>query len=163
MFYDVTGGSTAQPCNVSNYATKAAGSMPASTCVTNGDGTNGVMEITGSQPYVAANGFDVASGLGSINVAALVASFPALDRTPGLAVASLGHHRHLDVERRCQRDPGLRRLSGHGPGPVSSTPVQQNVTGTSATVSGLQFGQSTSSRLQPCPRTASFAALEPRC
>jgi fibronectin type 3 domain-containing protein len=30
---------------------------------------------------------------------------------------------------------------GTAPGPVSSTPVKQNVTGTSTTVSGLQFGQ----------------------
>ena len=142
VFYDVTSGSAAQPCNASNYATKAAGSMPASTCVTNGDGTNGVMEIADSQPYVAANGFDVASGLGSINVAALVGSYQPSTAPTGLAVAVSGTTATLTWSADANATQGYDIYQGTFPGTVSATPVQQNVTGTSATVSGLQFGQS---------------------
>ena len=48
IFYDVTAGSSAQPCKVSGYATNApAGSSPASTCGTQSGDANGIMEIGG--------------------------------------------------------------------------------------------------------------------
>jgi subtilase family serine protease len=140
IFYDVTAGSSAQPCKVSNYNTKAAGSSPTSTCGTESGDATGIMEISGAQSYAARTGFDIASGLGSINASALIASFVSSSAPTGLKATAAGQVATLTWTA----DAGATSYDvyqGTAPGPVSSTPVKQNVTGTSTTVSGLQFGQ----------------------
>jgi Fibronectin type III domain len=143
VFYDVTAGSSAQPCKVSSYhsnSTATPASLPASTCVTEGGDKTGVMEINGVQSYAAGTGFDIASGLGSINASALLASFVANPAPSGLAVSVSGQSATLTWTA----DGGAASYDiyqGAAPGPVSSSPVQANVTGTSTTVAGLQFGQ----------------------
>jgi subtilase family serine protease len=140
IFYDVTAGSSAQPCKVSNYTAKAAGSSPTSTCGTESGDATGIMEINGAQSYAAGTGFDIASGLGSINASALIASFVSSSAPTGLKASASGQV----VTLTWNTDAGATSYDvyqGTAPGPVSSTPVKQNVTGTSTTVSGLQFGQ----------------------
>jgi subtilase family serine protease len=144
IFYDVTAGSSAQPCSVAQYGTSQNApelqSSPASTCGTeNGDAT-GIMEIGGVQSYGAGTGFDIASGLGSINAAALIAAFQAAPAPSGLTVGASGQVATLTWTADASATT-YDVYQGTAPGPVSSTPVQQNVTGTSTTVSGLQFGQ----------------------
>jgi subtilase family serine protease len=140
VFYDVTAGSSAQPCKVSGYSTNAAGSSPLSTCGTEDSYKTGIMEINGVQSYAAGTGFDIASGLGSINAAALVASFVSSPAPSGLSASVAGQTATLTWTA----DAGATSYDvyqGIAAGSVSSSPVQANVTGTSTTVSGLQFGQ----------------------
>ncbi|HTV96948.1 MAG TPA: fibronectin type III domain-containing protein [Steroidobacteraceae bacterium] len=140
VFYDVTSGSSAQPCSVAHYSASASGSAPASTCASDGGDATGVMQIAGVQSYAAASGFDLASGLGSINVAALVSNFQAASAPSGLAVSVSGNSATLTWTADGNATLGYDIYQGSGT--VSSSPIQQNVSGTSATVTGLQFGQS---------------------
>ncbi len=140
VFYDVTAGSSAQPCKASGYATSAAGSSPASTCGTESGHATGIMEIGGVRSYAAGTGFDIASGLGSINAAALVAAFVSNPAPSGLSVSVSGQTATLTWTA----DAGAASYDlyqGTAPGPVSASPIQTQVTGTSTTVAGLQFGQ----------------------
>jgi subtilase family serine protease len=140
VFYDVTTGSSAQPCNVSGYSTNAAGSSPLSTCVTESGDKTGIMEIGGVQSYAAGTGFDIASGLGSINASALIASFVSSPAPSGLSASVSGQTATLTWTADASA-ASYDVYQGTAPGSVSSSPVQANMTGTSATVSGLQFGQ----------------------
>jgi subtilase family serine protease len=140
VFYDVTAGSSAQPCKVSGYSSNAAGSSPSSTCGTENSYKTGIMEINGAQSYAAGTGFDIASGLGSINASALIASFASVSAPSGLTASVSGETATLTWAA----DTGAASFNvyqGTAPGPVSSSAVQANVTGTSTTVSGLQSGQ----------------------
>jgi subtilase family serine protease len=140
VFYDVTAGSSAQPCKVSSYTSDPTIESFASTCVTeNGDKT-GIMEIGGVQSYAAGTGFDIASGLGSINAAALIASFVSSPAPSGLAASLSGQTATLTWTPDASA-ASYDVYQGVAPGSVSSSPVQTHMTGTSTTVSGLQFGQ----------------------
>jgi subtilase family serine protease len=143
VFYDTTKGSNAQPCSVAHYAAASAGSQPASTCVpeTVGDMT-GIMEINGSPDYAASAGFDVATGLGAINAGALINTVIASAPPTGLAASALGQTVTLTWSADAGASSGYDIYQGKAPGAVSPTPIKQNVTGTSAVISGLQFGQS---------------------
>jgi subtilase family serine protease len=140
VFYDVTAGSSAQPCKVSGYGTNAAGSSPLSTCGTENSDKTGIMEINGVQSYGAGTGFDIASGLGSINATALIASFASVSAPSGLTASVSGQTATLNWTADAS-GASFNVYQGTAPGPVSSSSVQGNVTGTSTTVSGLQFGQ----------------------
>jgi len=142
IFYDVTAGSDAQPCKVSTYAADAAASLPASTCGHNSGQATGIMEINTTQVYAAGSGFDVATGLGSINAANLIAAFQALSAPTGLTASASGQTVTLNWTASANATLGYDIYQGPAPGPVSSTPIQQHVMGTTATVSGLPFGQS---------------------
>jgi subtilase family serine protease len=143
VFYDVTSGTSAQPCKVSGYSTNQTGSSPTSTCSTSGGSgsdTTGIMATTGARSYAAGTGFDLASGLGSINATALVASFVSSPAPSGLTVSVSGQTATLTWTA----DAGAASFNayqGMAPGPVSSSAVRTGITGTSTTVSGLQFGQ----------------------
>jgi subtilase family serine protease len=140
IFYDVTAGSSAQPCNVSSYSKNAAGSAPAGSCVADAGEATGIMEIGGVASYAAGTGYDVASGLGSINAAALVASFVSSPAPSGLTASVSGQA----VTLTWTADPGASSYDiyqGTAPGSVSSSPIQTAVSGTATTVSGLQFGE----------------------
>jgi subtilase family serine protease len=140
VFYDVTAGSSAQPCKVSGYSTNSAESSPASTCGASGSDTTGIMEIGGAQSYVAGTGFDIASGLGSINASALIASVASVPVPSGLTASLSGQTATLTWTADTSAT-SYNVYQGTAPGPVASSPVQANVTGTSTTVSGLQRGQ----------------------
>jgi subtilase family serine protease len=140
VFYDVTAGSSAQPCKVPGYSTNAAGSLPASTCGTESGDKTGIMEINGVQSYVAGAGFDIASGLGSINASALVASFVSSPAPSGLSASLSGQTATLTWTADSSA-VSYNVYQGTAPGSVSSSAVQADIAGTSTTVSGLQFGQ----------------------
>jgi subtilase family serine protease len=142
VFYDVTAGSNAQPCSVANYAASASGSLPASTCVSESSDSTGIIEVSGTPQYQAFPGLDIASGLGSINAAALIGSTQSLTAPNGLAASASGQTVTLTWTADASATVGYDIYQGLTPGAVSLTPIQRNVTGTSTTVSGLQLGQS---------------------
>jgi hypothetical protein len=135
IFYNVTGGSNATPCTVASFSD--AGSAPASTCVSSSGQANGIMELNGAPQYTAGTGFNLATGLGSINATNLVLALylptpTGLAATPGGQSVSLSwtaepHATSFDV------------YQATATGNEGTTPVQSAVTGTSVTVSGLQF------------------------
>jgi predicted phage tail protein len=141
VFYDITNGSNAQPCSVADYAANAAASSPASTCVSESGDTTGIMEINSQPEYGTFQGFGFASGLGSINAAALIDAVQGNTAPSGLAASADGQTVMLTWAVDANATLGYDVYEGAGPGQVSSTPVQQNIMGTSTTISGLQFGQ----------------------
>ena len=141
-FYDVTVGSNDQPCSVANYAGKASDSLPASTCFGEAGDSTGVMEVNGIQDYGANIGFDLATGIGSINATALIASVQGSTAAPsGLAWAASGQTVNLYWTADANATQGYDIFQGTFPGTVSPIPVLQNVTNPNANVTGLQFGQ----------------------
>jgi subtilase family serine protease len=137
VFYDVIAGSSATPCEVASYS--ATGSLPASTCAAAAGDANGIMEIGGTADYAAAAGFNLASGLGSINAAGLVAAM-SLPAPSGVAAGNSG----LTVNLSWTAEPNavsFNVFQGAQSGQEGATPVLTGATGTSATVSGLQNGQ----------------------
>ena len=141
VFYDVTAGSNAQPCSVANYAANAAGSLPASTCFFGAGDATGIMAINGAESYPAGAGFDLASGLGSINAAALVATVQSLSAPTGLTASASGQTVTLTWTADSIATQGYDVYQGTALGALSSTPVQSNVSGTSTAISGLELGQ----------------------
>jgi fibronectin type 3 domain-containing protein len=141
-FYDIVSGSNAQPCEVSSYATSSTGSLPASTCANEGNASykTGIMEARGTQDYAASQGFDIATGLGSINAAVLVSAFQASAPPTGLNAAAAGATVTLTWTADTFATHGFDVYQGTAPGQESSTPIQQKITGTTTTVTGLQAG-----------------------
>ena len=141
VFFDVTAGSNAQPCSVANYSAAGASSLPASTCATESGYATGIMEVNGTQGYATFPGLDIASGLGSVNAAGLIAAVQGTTAPSGLAASVSGQTVTLTWASYAGAT-GYAIYEGTGPGRVSYTPIRQNVTGTSTAVAGLQFGQS---------------------
>lgn len=139
VFFDITTGSNAQPCSVAKYGANAAGSMPASTCVSESGDATGIMEVNGTQDYVANIGFEIASGLGSINAAALIAAVQSSTAPSGLAASVNGQTVTLTWTSDPNATVGYDIYEGMTPGRSLSL-VQQDVVGTSAVISSLQFG-----------------------
>ncbi len=116
--------------------------MPTSTCVAPSGDANGIMLPSGSNStttYSAATGFDLASGLGSVNAAYLVLglALPAptgLTGTPGGETASLTWAAEPQAT-------SFNVYQGSQPGNEDPTPVVTGATGTSTTVSSLTYGQ----------------------
>jgi subtilase family serine protease len=136
-FYNVVAGTSATPCEVSAYS--ATGSLPASTCAASAGEANGIMEIGGTAEYGAAAGFNLATGLGSINATGLVLAV-LLPAPTGVAASNSG----LTVELSWTAEPNATSFNvfqGTQSGQEGTTPVLTGATGTSATVSGLQNGQ----------------------
>jgi subtilase family serine protease len=140
-FYDVTTGSNAQPCAPAYYTTHATNSRPVSICSAGGQ-TTGLMEVSGAQNYAADVGFDLATGIGSINATALIASVQAPTTAPtGLTWTSSGQTVSLSWNADAGATQGYDIYQGTVPGILSPTPVRQNVASTTAGFSGLQLGQ----------------------
>jgi subtilase family serine protease len=142
VFFDVTAGSNAQPCSVANYVAASAGSLPASTCVTESGYATGIMEVNGMQNYGTFPGLDIATGLGSINAAGLIAAVQGTTAPSGLAASASGQTATLTWTTDASATLGYDIYEETATGAESYTPIQQNVTGTSTVVSNLQFGQS---------------------
>jgi subtilase family serine protease len=141
IFYDITSGSNAQPCSVANYATSATGSSPVSTCGSESGDATGIMELSSSPSYDAVQGYDLATGLGSINASALIAAVQGVSAPSGLAASMSGQSVTLTWNTNAGATQGYDVYEGLGVGGVSTTPVQQNITGTSTTITGLMRGQ----------------------
>jgi subtilase family serine protease len=140
VFYDVTAGSNATGCNVANY--QAAGSQPASTCVAPSGDANGIMVPNGTTStvtYSAATGFDLASGLGSVNATYFILGL-GLPAPSGLAGTPAGQSANLTWTAEPQAT-SFNVYQGAQSGHESTTPVVTRATGTSATVGSLSYGQ----------------------
>ena len=142
VFFDVSNGSNAQPCSVANYTAASTGSIPASTCITESGDPTGIMEVNGTLKYETFLGLDIPSGLGSINAAALIAAVRGTSSPSGLAASATGQSVTLTWTADANATLGYDIYQGTAPGTVSLSPIQQNITGTSAVVTNLQFGQS---------------------
>jgi hypothetical protein len=141
VFYDVNSGSTAQPCSVAHYASNAAGSLPASTCGSESGDATGIMEVAGAQSYAAGVGYDIATGLGSIDAGALIAAVQGTTGPRNLQASTSGQTVTLTWMADPSATQGYDIYQGSGAGPVSSTPVQRNVMAATATIGALDSGQ----------------------
>jgi hypothetical protein len=137
VFYNVTAGSNATPCQVSGYS--AAASLPASTCAAPAGDANGIMETGSSPQYPAGTGYNLATGLGSMNVANLVLAI-YLPAPSGLSARSSGQLVTLTWTAEPHAS-SFDLYQGTQSGKEGSSPAQTGLTGSSATVSGLEFGQ----------------------
>ena len=137
IFYNVTAGSNAMPCEVSAYS--GSGGMPAGTCAAASGEPNGILEINASPQYLAGSGFNPATGLGSINAGALVLAI-YLPAPSGLVASATGQ----TVKLSWSAEPhatGFNVYQGTQSGQEEPTPVLTGRTGSSAAVPGLQYGQ----------------------
>ena len=143
VFYDVTLGGNAQPCAVATFS--GAGSAPASVCDNAGNGgyatglmTAGSAVSPGSYP--AGQGYDLATGLGSVDAANLVAAMSSLAAPSGLTATTSG----TSVTLKWNADASATSFNvyqGTGSGQEGATAVQTGVIADTATVSGLQNAQ----------------------
>jgi subtilase family serine protease len=67
IFNDVTAGSTAQPCSVDEYTGAPSGSLPLGSCFSQPGDALGTVQLNGVDVFPAAYGYDLATGLGSLN------------------------------------------------------------------------------------------------
>lgn len=138
VFNDVTTGSNSQPCNVSKFAT--GGSQPASTCVSQSGDTYGIVTASATAIYNAGSGYDLASGLGSVNAANLVQAITGVAGPSGLAATSSGTTINLSWAASANAT-SYDIYEGTASEAEAGSPVQTGITGTSAAVTGLQAGQ----------------------
>ena len=147
VFYDITLGSNAQPCTVASYSD--TGSAPASVCNNGGNAgfTTGLMSASSAASpgsYSAGQGYDLASGLGSIDAANLVNAFTALIAPSGLAATTSGTSVNLKWNPDSTSGSVFNSFNvyqGTSAGGESSTPVQTLIASDFTLVSGLQHGQ----------------------
>jgi hypothetical protein len=140
VFYDITAGNIAVPCNAQNYAGEPAGTMPRATCATaNSANQYGVLELNSTLAYNSGAGYDLATGLGSINAANLVFASSQEGAPTGLTASLRGGTATLQWNANPKAPSGTtyNLYEGATPGGESPTPVQSGITATTATVAGL--------------------------
>ncbi|MGO9801845.1 MAG: protease pro-enzyme activation domain-containing protein [Steroidobacteraceae bacterium] len=143
VFYDVTLGSNAEPCTVASFSD--TGSAPASVCDNAGNGayTIGLMTATSAASpgsYAAGAGYDLATGLGSIDAVSLIQAASGLAPPSGLAATTTA----TSVSLKWDSDGAATSFNvyqGAAAGKEAEQPVVTGVTGTTASVSGLSSGQ----------------------
>jgi subtilase family serine protease len=139
VFHDITVGTNAVPCSVAGYLGSAPGSLPAGSCVSLGSDAFGILSTGGGIAYSAGSGYDLASGLGSIDAANLVDSTRPPAPPTALAATSTGTSVTLTWDS-AARASSYDIYAGAASGQEGKTPVQTAITGTSATLSGLSYG-----------------------
>jgi CubicO group peptidase (beta-lactamase class C family) len=164
----VTGGSAvnlvvnARPAAATPTFSPAAGTYTSAQSVTLSDTTpgavihyttNGTTPTVSSAQYIAGTPLSisatttiqaiaVASGYANSTVASGTYTVQGTTAPSGLAANASGRTVTLTWTADASATLGYDIYEGTASGTVSSTPIQQNVTGTSTVVSGLQFGQS---------------------
>lgn len=145
VFYDVTLGSNAEPCTVASFAD--TGSAPASVCSNGGNAafTTGLMtasSASGAGSYPAGQGYDLASGLGSIDAANLITAMSALAAPTGLTATSGASGISLQWNADASAT-SFNVYQGTASGQEGASPAQTGATGTSTLVpqAGLTPGQ----------------------
>jgi len=78
VFHDVTTGNNAQPCVVKDWTT-LPGAPVQGVCLSSAGYKYGITTLNNAPAYSAVPGYDLASGLGSVNVANLIAAVTALN------------------------------------------------------------------------------------
>jgi subtilase family serine protease len=145
VFYDVTLGGNAQPCAVATFS--AAGSAPASVCDNAGNGAYATGLMTAGSAvspgsYSAGQGYDLATGLGSVDAANLVAAMSALAAPSGLTATTSG----ATVTLKWSADSSATSFNvyqGTAAGQEGATAVQTGITTDTAMISGLQNATNT--------------------
>ena len=140
IFNDITTGSNTQPCKVSTYA--AANSRPLSGCASASGYDYGLVDGSSSSivAYAAAPGYDLASGLGSVNASIFVEQITGIQAPTNLVVALSGTSANLSWTGLSQATSYNIYESPH-PGGRLVTPLVSAVHGTATVVTGLQPGQ----------------------
>jgi fibronectin type 3 domain-containing protein len=140
IFYDITVGNNAVPCNARNYVGEPAGTRPRATCATaNPNNEYGVLELNSTPAYTSGAGYDLATGLGSINAANLVFASTQDGAPTGLTASLSNGTATLQWSANPKSTAGTTYnvYEGTTPGGESGTPVQSGITATSATITGL--------------------------
>jgi subtilase family serine protease len=145
VFYDITLGSNAQPCSVASFVD--TGSAPTSVCNNGGNAafTTGLMTASsagGPGSYPAGQGYDLASGLGSIDATNLVAAMSALAAPTGLTATAGAAGINLSWNADASA-ASFNVYQGTASGQEGASAVQTGITANSATVAaaGLMPGQ----------------------
>lgn len=125
VFYDVQSGTITQPCD---YSLHFVSNSPSPNCTTSGSNSVGILEISGTDAYNAGAGYDLATGLGSVNVGNLIGQWPT---TGSFILSSV--------------DPSVTIPSASGSGTITFTITSENgFSGTidfsSSSCSGLPSG-----------------------
>ena len=136
VFYDITLGSNAEPCSMASFTD--TGSAPTSVCSNGGNAafTTGLMTASSAGSpgsYAAGPGYDLASGLGSIDAANLVAAMSALAAPTGLTATSGAS----GIALQWNADAAAKSFSvyqGTASGKEGASPVQTGVATDSTTV-----------------------------
>ncbi len=140
VFYDITMGNIAVPCNVQDYVGEPAGTLPRATCAT-AETTDqyGVLELNSVLAYTSGAGYDLATGLGSVNAANLV--YAATQGAPPTSLSAVlrGTAATLQWSANPKAPAGTTYNVNQGTtlGGESTTPVQSGISATMATVAGL--------------------------
>jgi subtilase family serine protease len=71
VFYDVQSGTITQPCDIS-----FPGMTKSPNCTGSGSDQIGILELNGTDAYNAGPGYDLATGLGTVNVGNLIGQWP---------------------------------------------------------------------------------------
>lgn len=145
VFYDITLGSNAQPCAVASFVD--TGSAPASVCDNGGNAglTTGLMtasSASGPGSYAAGQGYDLASGLGSLDAANLIAAMSSLAAPTGLTASASASGITLQWNADASAT-SFNVYQGTASGQEAANPVQTGLTTDTTTVAqaGLTPGQ----------------------
>jgi subtilase family serine protease len=139
VFYDVTAGSNASPCAVGWGTLPYAN--PAGSCTASGGAAIGITSLADGTPaYLATPGYDLTTGLGTVNVTNFVNAVMALNVVQNVTATASGS----SVTLSWTADPNATSYNiyqGTTAGGESATPVMSNLQGNSAQISGLVSGQ----------------------
>jgi fibronectin type 3 domain-containing protein len=168
IFYDITAGSNAQPCKVIGYS--ASSNRPLSTCASASGYTYGIVEVSSSSAlaYNAAPGYDLATGLGSMNVAYVIEAIAGIHTPTSLVLTPNGSSVNLSWTG-ISIAKNYNVYEGTSPAGESSTPIQTGIATTTTTVSGLTPGQTyyfyvtgtTAAGISTYPSEEEFITLPP--
>jgi fibronectin type 3 domain-containing protein len=131
VFHDITVGTNAMPCSVG---------ITAGSCVTNGGDHYGIIESAASGAYAAAPGYDLASGLGSLDAGQLVLGLSAPTAPTGLVASAHGNAISLSWVS-AARATSYNVYAGTAAGHQAATAVATGISGTAATLTSLNAGQ----------------------
>ena len=140
IFYDITVGNNSAACTVASWA-HLPNAVPAAVCATaNSQPVGVVRSADGTLAYSATAGYDLATGLGSVNVNNFVAAINVLGNVKDLNASAAGSTVTLTWTA-SPNATGYNVYQGTLSGNESDTPVLSNVQGSSAQISGLISGQ----------------------
>ena len=138
IFYDITVGNNSVPCNAKSFVGQPGGTTAAAVCATDSSGdVYGVLELNSKLAYVSGAGYDLATGLGSLNAANLVLA--VLGAPSGLTAVLQNGTASLtwNAEPAAPQGSTYNVYEGKASGAEGATPIQTGITGTSATVTSL--------------------------
>jgi hypothetical protein len=136
VFHDITVGNNSVPCDVANYVGEPAGTSPTAVCATSGGDTYGVLELNSAPAFISTAGYDLATGLGTLNAANLVSAAAApsgLTATLKSGTATL----NWNADPSAPQGSTYNVYEGTAPSAEGATPIQTGLTKTTTTVTGL--------------------------